>query len=52
MSQGRGHEPLFVHSRWGMGFRVFNHRNPIGLALLIVVPTIATLGLILMSGGS
>ncbi|MFD9978607.1 hypothetical protein [Streptomyces sp. NPDC059017] len=34
-------EPVFVRSRWGTSRYVFNHRNPVGLALIILTPLIA-----------
>ncbi|SDL02448.1 hypothetical protein [Streptomyces indicus] len=29
------HEPVFIRSRWGTSRYVYNHRNPVGVALII-----------------
>ncbi|MFG3344298.1 hypothetical protein ACGF1Z_04435 [Streptomyces sp. NPDC048018] len=34
-------EPVFVRSKWGTGRYVYNHRNPVGLALIVLAPLIA-----------
>ncbi|WMX43804.1 hypothetical protein RGF97_01490 [Streptomyces roseicoloratus] len=34
-------EPVFVRSRWGTSRYVYNHRNPVGLALIILTPLFA-----------
>ncbi|AXE23751.1 hypothetical protein C0216_10000 [Streptomyces globosus] len=34
-------EPVFVRSRWGTSRYVYNHRNPVGLALIVITPLIA-----------
>lgn len=34
-------EPVFVRSPWGTSRYVYNHRNPVGLALIIMAPLIA-----------
>ncbi|MFD5328386.1 hypothetical protein [Streptomyces sp. NPDC127092] len=45
-------EPVFVRSRWGTSRYVYNHRNPVGLALIILTPLVA-LGLLFgMRAGS
>ncbi|HEY9369731.1 hypothetical protein [Streptomyces sp.] len=34
-------EPVFVRSKWGTSRYVYNHRNPVGLALIVITPLIA-----------
>ncbi|MEU9858737.1 hypothetical protein [Streptomyces sp. NPDC047974] len=34
-------EPVFVRSGWGSGRYVYNHRNPIGRALIVLAPLVA-----------
>ncbi|SDL74760.1 hypothetical protein [Streptomyces wuyuanensis] len=34
-------EPVFIRSKWGTSRYVYNHRNPVGLALIILTPLIA-----------
>ncbi|WP_432121593.1 hypothetical protein [Streptomyces sp. S1] len=38
-------EPVFVRSGWGTGRYVYNHRNPAGLALIVLTSLIALGGL-------
>ncbi|GHG24641.1 hypothetical protein [Streptomyces hydrogenans] len=38
-------EPVFVRSGWGSGRYVYNHRNPVGRALIVLAPLIALGGL-------
>ncbi|MFI0827550.1 hypothetical protein ACH4Q7_24195 [Streptomyces roseolus] len=38
-------EPIFVRSGWGTGRYVYNHRNPVGRALIVLAPLIALGGL-------
>ncbi|MFG2761426.1 hypothetical protein [Streptomyces wuyuanensis] len=33
-------EPVFIRSKWGTSRYVYNHRNPVGLALIILTPLI------------
>ncbi|MFE9045566.1 hypothetical protein ACFYOG_32270 [Streptomyces sp. NPDC007818] len=34
-------EPVFVRSRWGTSRYVYNHRNPVGLALILLTSLLA-----------
>ncbi|MER7622188.1 hypothetical protein [Streptomyces sp. NPDC126503] len=34
-------EPVFVRSRWGTGRYVYNHRSPVGLALIVLTSFVA-----------
>ncbi|MGW4160114.1 hypothetical protein [Streptomyces sp. NPDC004788] len=34
-------EPVFIRSKWGTSRYVYNQRNPVGLALIILTPLIA-----------
>ncbi|WP_405419319.1 hypothetical protein [Streptomyces erythrochromogenes] len=34
-------EPVFVRSNWGTSRYVYNHRNPVGLTLIVITPFIA-----------
>ncbi|MEV6199047.1 hypothetical protein AB0M64_03630 [Streptomyces sp. NPDC051771] len=34
-------EPVFVRSGWGTGRYVYNHRNPVGLALIVLASLVA-----------
>ncbi|MFF5701037.1 hypothetical protein ACFY7H_00745 [Streptomyces sp. NPDC012794] len=34
-------EPVFTRSEWGTNRYVYNHRNPVGLALIIIAPIVA-----------
>ncbi|MFF9344920.1 hypothetical protein ACF1CG_34845 [Streptomyces sp. NPDC014773] len=38
-------EPVFARSRWGTGRYVYNHRNPAGLALIVLASLVALGGL-------
>ncbi|WP_282695801.1 hypothetical protein [Streptomyces sp. CC208A] len=38
-------EPVFVRSGWGTGRYVYNHRNPVGRALIVLAPLVALGGL-------
>ncbi|MFE0705220.1 hypothetical protein [Streptomyces sp. NPDC058872] len=44
-------EPVFVRSRWGTNRHVFNHRNPVGRALIVIVPVAALAALYLLWSG-
>ncbi|MFD4370079.1 hypothetical protein [Streptomyces sp. NPDC058486] len=45
-------EPVLIRSRWGTSRYVYNHRNPVGLALIVLTPLIALGVLIGMSAES
>ncbi|MFI8520881.1 hypothetical protein ACIGEZ_24090 [Streptomyces sp. NPDC085481] len=45
-------EPVFVRSKWGTSRYVYNHRNPVGLALIVLTPLIALGGLFGMQAES
>jgi hypothetical protein len=45
------HQPLFIRQRYGSRW-VYNHRNPAGLALIIIAPVVAIAGLLLLSHGA
>ncbi|WP_432074679.1 hypothetical protein [Streptomyces wuyuanensis] len=34
-------EPVLIRSKWGTSRYVYNHRNPVGLALIILTPLLA-----------
>ncbi|MER7000626.1 hypothetical protein [Streptomyces sp. NPDC000410] len=38
-------EPFLIRSKWGTNRYVYNHRNPAGLALIIITPLIVIAGL-------
>ncbi|WP_327274584.1 hypothetical protein OG609_23290 [Streptomyces sp. NBC_01224] len=44
----RDDEPVFIRSKWGTSRYVYNPRNPIGLALILITPLLAVVILILM----
>ncbi|MGC5345807.1 hypothetical protein ACPXCE_26680 [Streptomyces sp. DT24] len=35
------HEPVLKRSKWGTNRYVYNHRNPVGMALIVITPVIA-----------
>ncbi|MEU5186167.1 hypothetical protein AB0G83_03280 [Streptomyces klenkii] len=43
--------PLFIRQRYGTRW-VYNHRNPVGLALIMIVPIVAIGALLLMTRGA
>ncbi|MFJ6784720.1 hypothetical protein [Streptomyces yangpuensis] len=45
-------EPVFVRSRWGANRYVYNHRNPAGLALIIIAPVVAIIAMICLHDSS
>ncbi|WP_406861687.1 hypothetical protein ABZO31_14880 [Streptomyces sp. HUAS MG47] len=45
-------EPVFIRSKWGTSRYVYNHNNPVGLALIILTPIIAFGALFLMQAES
>ncbi|MDG4856675.1 hypothetical protein P8605_00575 [Streptomyces sp. T-3] len=42
------HEPVFIRSRWGTSRYVYNHRNPIGLALIVITPIAAIIAMLVL----
>ncbi|MFE5096726.1 hypothetical protein ACFRCI_42090 [Streptomyces sp. NPDC056638] len=44
----RDDEPVFIRSKWGTSRYVYNPRNPIGLALIVISLLFAVVMLILM----
>ncbi|GGX85584.1 hypothetical protein [Streptomyces hiroshimensis] len=44
-------QPLFIRQRYGSRW-VYNHRNPMGLALIVITPIIAIGALLLMTRGA
>ncbi|WKU46575.1 hypothetical protein Q3V23_22360 [Streptomyces sp. VNUA116] len=48
--EGEG-QPVFIRQRYGTRW-VYNHRNPVGLALIMIVPIVAIGALLLMTRGA
>ncbi|WP_424889514.1 hypothetical protein [Streptomyces sp. XH2] len=44
-------QPVFIRQRYGTRW-VYNHRNPVGLALIMIVPIVAIGALLLMTRGA
>ncbi|MET9415959.1 hypothetical protein ABZY03_17620 [Streptomyces klenkii] len=44
-------QPVFIRQRYGSRW-VYNHRNPVGLALIMIVPIVAIAALLLMTRGA
>lgn len=42
-------EPVFIRSRWGTSRYVYNHRNPVGLALIVLTVLFVGTMMILMT---
>ncbi|MER7173529.1 hypothetical protein [Streptomyces mesophilus] len=49
MNRDDDYEPVFIRSRWGTSNYVFNHRNPLGLALIVITPIVAAMALFVLS---
>ncbi|MFF7728330.1 hypothetical protein [Streptomyces sp. NPDC008001] len=47
----RDDQPLFIRKRYGTRW-VYNHRNPVGLALIVLTPLLAIGALLLMTHGT
>ncbi|WOX23628.1 hypothetical protein [Streptomyces solicathayae] len=45
-------EPVFVRSKWGTGRYVYNHRSPVGLALIVITPLLAFGAIFAVEAGS
>ncbi|MCM9083083.1 hypothetical protein OG818_15425 [Streptomyces virginiae] len=39
-------DPVFARSAWGTNRYVYNHRNPVGLALIVIAPIVAICAMI------
>ncbi|CAM5430563.1 hypothetical protein [Streptomyces abikoensis] len=46
-----GDRPAFIRQRYGSRW-VYHHRNPVGLALIMIVPIVAIGALLLMTRGT
>lgn len=48
----RDDEPVFKRSRWGTSRYVYNHRSPVGLALILITVVVVGIGMIMMATSS
>ncbi|MFF2328799.1 MULTISPECIES: hypothetical protein [unclassified Streptomyces] len=48
----RDDEPVFIRSKWGTSRYVYNPRNPVGLALIVITLLFVAVALILMETSS